>query len=78
MLEKYYFNKSCIAIAISTFLSTSVAYADSLESPHSGIKLSDEISSKYSGKGVKLGVLDGGFVVQHPLNSSKLHQMEKC
>ncbi|WP_419843868.1 S8 family serine peptidase [Actinobacillus pleuropneumoniae] len=73
MLEKYYFNKSCIAIAISTFLSTSVAYADSLESPHSGIKLSDEISSKYSGKGVKLGVLDGGFVVQHPLNSSKLH-----
>lgn len=73
MLEKYYFNKSCIAIAISTFLSTSVAYADSLESPHSSIKLSDEISSKYSGKGVKLGVLDGGFVVQHPLHSSKLH-----
>lgn len=73
MLEKYYFNKSCIAIAISTFLSTSVAYADSLESPHSSINLSDELGSKYSGKGVKLGVLDGGFVVKHPLLPQNLH-----
>ncbi|HHW7506896.1 TPA: S8 family peptidase [Mannheimia haemolytica] len=69
---KHSFNKTLIAISISSFLS--IAYAtESIENPHPIIQLSESISTKYSGKGVKLGILDEGFMLKHPRHSQNIH-----
>ncbi|TCT13010.1 autotransporter-like protein [Bibersteinia trehalosi] len=71
---KCYFSKSLIAMAISAVLApTYAAKATTTNNPQPIIQLSDNLSAKYSGKGVKLGVVDGGFVPEHPLHSDKLH-----
>ncbi|AGQ39642.1 TPA: S8 family serine peptidase [Mannheimia haemolytica] len=71
---KHSFNKTLIAISISSFLS--IAYAtESIKNPQPIIQLSESLSSKYSGKGVKLGVMDEGFMVKHPRHSSHLHPL---
>lgn len=69
---KCYFSKSLIAMAISAVLAPSYA-AKATDNPQPIIQLSDSLSTKYSGKGAKLGVVDAGFVPEHPLHSDKLH-----
>ena len=67
-----YFNKTLIAMAVSACLSSGYA-AEPLDNPQPIIQLSENLSAKYSGKGVKLGVLDEGFMLKHPRHSPNIH-----
>lgn len=69
---KPYFHKSLIAISLSSFLSVAYAQQQQINNPHSLVNLSEQISAKYSGKNVKLGVLDGGFIVKHPFSGKRI------
>lgn len=59
------FQRSALAVLISLFISSN--YALSKVQPQPLINLTPEISAKYTGKGVKLGVVDNGFILDHNL-----------
>lgn len=62
-MSKRHFNKTLMALACCMAM---YAHAEHID-PHKVIGLSDDITQKYEGKGVKLGVVDEGFFVKHPL-----------
>ncbi len=79
-MENYKFHKTLLFLLISCVVASDV-YAEENEepsneitrNPHSQIGLTKQISALYSGKGVKIGVLDSGYMVEHPLvNQEKL------
>ena len=66
------FNQTILALSLS-FLFPCV-YASDIVNPQAIIGLTDDIAAQYSGKKVKIGVLDGGYQVEHVLvNRDKLH-----
>ncbi|WP_373099801.1 MULTISPECIES: S8 family serine peptidase [Pasteurellaceae] len=47
-----------------------------VQNPHELIGLNPQISAQYSGQGVNLGVVDSGFMLEHPqLNRDKIHAL---
>lgn len=81
-MKKYAFKRTLLSALIVSAI-TANAYAEeepegsptlTVINPHNQIGLTDSIAEKYSGKGVNLGVLDSGFMVDHALvDRSKLH-----
>ncbi|WP_439240591.1 S8 family serine peptidase [Lonepinella sp. BR2474] len=83
-MDNYPFKQTLLAVMIGLSM-TSTCYAEDAEeleeqeqiiNPHSAIGLTEHISNQYSGLGVKLGVIDSGFMTEHPLfNQKKLHSL---
>ena len=81
-MKKYAFKRTLLSALIVSAI-TANAYAEeepegqpplTVINPHDQIGITGSIAEKYSGKGVRLGVLDSGFMVEHPLvDRSKLH-----
>ncbi len=77
------FSKTLLSIMISCAIVSNVYAEESEEqnnevtrNPHNQIGLTEQISEQYSGKSVKIGVLDSGYMVEHPLvNKEKLHAL---
>ncbi|PJG82516.1 S8 family peptidase [Caviibacterium pharyngocola] len=70
------FNQSVICLSVSLLLGTAYGQNSSayLANPYKLVGLTQQISETYSGKGIKLGVVDSGFMLDHPLmNRDKLH-----
>lgn len=64
MMSPIPFPKTILAITLSCF--SIYGYAATIN-PQPTIGLSQEIANQYSGEGVKVGVVDSGFSVDHPL-----------
>lgn len=65
---QHHFKKSALAIFIS--LCSQGLYAQSAQPI---IHLTEEIATQYTGKGVKVGIVDGGFLLNHPsLDNTKI------
>ncbi|WP_455648239.1 S8 family serine peptidase, partial [Lonepinella koalarum] len=89
-MSNYPWKRTLLAIVIGIVM-TSKGYAEDIDendeqqqapqsgqmvNPHDGIGLTEQISAQYSGDGVKVGVIDSGFMNEHPLfNQQKLHSL---
>ncbi|WP_373777217.1 S8 family serine peptidase [Glaesserella sp.] len=78
-MEKYPFHKTLIVIALGSLTFSLSAQEQEAETastinPHETIGLTEALSQKYSGKNVRIGIVDSGYLVEHPLvNRSKLN-----
>ncbi|MDY2947275.1 MAG: hypothetical protein SOS93_05525 [Mannheimia varigena] len=86
-MKKYIFKPTLVSALVASVVTTGVYAEEDIEkqekqaipsiiNPHNQIGLTKPIAEKYSGKGVNIGVLDGGFMVEHALvDRSKLHSV---
>lgn len=86
-MKKYIFKPTLVSALVASVVTTGVYAEEDIEkqekqaipsiiNPHNQIGLTKPIAEKYSGKGVNIGVLDGGFMVEHTLvDRSKLHSV---
>lgn len=72
------FPKHLLSILICGCMTSEVYSTDSeITNPHSKIGLTKQISEQYSGRKVNIGVLDSGYMVEHPfVNEEKLHSLK--
>ncbi|PSJ80436.1 S8 family peptidase [Neisseria iguanae] len=75
MSNTHKLSKTFICITLGCL--TQLAYANSTSSdpsefnPQGTINLTDEIAARYTGKNVNIGIVDGGYTLDHPLIKDK-------